>query len=76
MKTRKFEYPQSTLDTKITAKLIGQNGYIDITPYQQKGDPCCGGDTGETEYENYIQGTHDLSEKQIQAQVHTKSGNT
>ena len=29
------------------------SGYIDIVPYQQKGDPCYGGDTGETEYEDY-----------------------
>ena len=36
------------------------NGYIDIVPYQQKGDPCYGGDTGETEYENYIKGMPDL----------------
>ena len=36
------------------------NEYIDIVPYQQKGDPCYGGDTGETEYENYIKGTPEL----------------
>ena len=36
------------------------SGYIDIVPYQQKGDPCYGGDTGETEYENYVKGTPEL----------------
>jgi hypothetical protein len=36
------------------------SGYIDIVPYQQKGDPCYGGDTGETEYEDYVRGTPEL----------------
>jgi len=45
------------------------NSYIDIVPYQQKGDPCYGGDTGETEYENYM-----AAQALEMAQVHTKSG--
>ena len=36
------------------------SGYIDIVPYKQKGDPCYGGDTGETEYEDYVKGTPGL----------------
>lgn len=75
MKTREVEHPQSTYNTDIMPKLIGEGGYIDITPYQQKGDPCYGGDTGETEYENYMLGTCDSSKRHLQAQVHTKSGN-
>ena len=65
------------------------SGYIDIVPYQQKGDPCYGGDTGETEYENYVKGTPELYQErdnrlypdscwllaQSTAQVHTNSGN-
>ena len=62
------------------------SGYIDIVPYQQKGDPCYGGDTGETEYENYVKGTPELYQErdnrlypdsywllaQSTAHVHTK----
>lgn len=43
--------------TKPSSTLEELSGYIDIVPYQQKGDPCYGGDTGETEYENYVKGT-------------------
>ena len=46
-----------------------RNSYIDIVPYQQKGDPCYGGDTGETGYENYM-----AVQALEMAQVHTKSG--
>ena len=46
--------------TKPSHTLEELNGYIDIVPYQQKGDPCYGGDTGETEYEDYVRGTPGL----------------
>jgi hypothetical protein len=46
--------------TKPSPTLEELNGYIDIVPYQQKGDPCYGGDTGETEYEDYVRGTPGL----------------
>ena len=44
---------------------IERSEYIDITPYQQKGDPCYGGDTGETEYENYMKGCVDRPKRKI-----------
>ena len=46
--------------TKPSSTLEELSGYIDIVPYQQKGDPCYGGDTGETEYEDYVKGTPGL----------------
>ena len=46
--------------TKSSPTLEELSGYIDIVPYQQKGDPCYGGDTGETEYEDYVRGTPEL----------------
>lgn len=73
MKTRDTYRNQSPNETRNSAKATELNGYIDITPYQQKGDPCYGGDTGETEYENYMQGEVIASESR-KAQVHTKSG--
>lgn len=51
---RKRTDTDSPFDAKYSAKVIEHSEYIDITPYQNEGDPCYGGNTGETEYENYI----------------------
>ena len=74
MKRREVPQSPSNHEASHTTEFIGPNGYIDITPYQQKGDPCYGGDTGETEYENYMQGIDSESERSSKAQVHTNSG--
>lgn len=57
MKTKEAKESRSPhYETKFPTGTIDQDGYIDITPYQQEGDPCYGGNTGETEYDEYMEG--------------------